>query len=89
VWPGVASGIEDAVGNIAGIGATIGIGGGGGGTIAPSIGRGGGGGGINIDIGGITAGLGADGRRIADELIEELEYRLGDQIAIRNGSRGF
>lgn len=43
----------------------------------------------STSIGGITinAGMGADGRRIADELIEELEYRLGDQIAIRRGTR--
>lgn len=58
-----------------------------GGGITPSFaGGGGGGGGGNVYIT-VNAGIGSDGYRIADEIIEIIEQRMGDQIAIRNGTR--
>lgn len=56
-----------------------------GGGITPSF-AGGGGGGNNVYIT-VNAGWGSDGRGIAQAILEELEYALGDQIAIRTGSR--
>lgn len=64
----------------------VGAGGGtGGGRVLGSTMAGGGGGG-NVYIT-VNAGWGSDGRGIAQAILEELEYALGDQIAIRNGSR--